>query len=136
MSRSGYCEDGDYLDLYRASVDRAIDGKRGQAFLKDLASAMDAMPVKRLIANELENEVGEICAIGAVCRARGLDISKIDYEEPEKVGKAVGIARSMAAEIEYENDEGGPPAWQTGKRETPEERWMRMRRWVEENIKK
>lgn len=127
MSRSGYTDDCENLELYRASVDRAISGKRGQAFLKELAAAMDAMPEKVLIANELVSEEGDACAIGVVCKARGLDVSKVDYECPHSVGNAVGIARSMAAEIEYMNDE-----WSQG--ETPEQRWTRMRKWVESKI--
>ena len=38
--------------------------------------------------------------------ARGiLDARGIDYDEPREVGKAFGIARAMAAEIEWHNDE-------------------------------
>lgn len=132
MSRSGYCEDGDFDDnslyLYRATVDRSLAGKRGQTFLKELARAMDAMPEKKLIRSELVTETGEVCTIGVVCKARGLDVSKVDEYCPEEVGKLVGIARSMAAEIEYENDDCGPDS------ETPEQRWTRMRKWVEDNI--
>jgi len=129
MSRSGYSDDCDNLELYRATVDRALHGKRGQAFLKELAAAMDAMPEKILIAGELINEHGECCAIGAVCKARAIDVSKIWYDEPDNVAKAIGVARSMAAEIAYMNDEWTNDA-------TPHERWKRMRRWVEENIVK
>ncbi len=130
MSRSGYSEDCDSnaIYLYRATVERAIKGKRGQVFLKELATAMDAMPVKRLIPSELIAETGEVCAIGTVCKARGLDVSKVDEYCPDEVGKLVGISRSMAAEIEYENDECGR------RDETPEQRWDRMRKWVDEQI--
>ena len=136
MSRSGYSDDYEYMGLYRATVDRSIRGKRGQAFLREMAAAMDAMPVKRLIAGEIENDSGEVCAIGTVCKARGMDASKIDYDEPESVGRAVGISRALAAEIEFENDERPSWGYWTGRTETPEERWVRMRKWVEENIQK
>lgn len=53
MSRSGYVDDCENLELYRATVERSIKGKRGQAFLRELAAAMDAMPEKVLIAEEL-----------------------------------------------------------------------------------
>ena len=33
MSRSQYSCDCEHLELYRASVDRALHGKRGQAFV-------------------------------------------------------------------------------------------------------
>lgn len=129
MSRSGYCDDGDgdYLNLYRATVDRAIAGKRGQIFLKELAVAMDAMPEKRLITDELITETGEMCTIGVLCKAKGLDVSKVNVYDSDKVGALVNISRSMAAEIEYENDERFHC-------ETPEQRWTRMRKWVENNL--
>ncbi len=37
MSRSGYQDDCEGLNLYRGTVRRAIRGKRGQAFLRELA---------------------------------------------------------------------------------------------------
>lgn len=132
MSRSGYNEgdcDSNYLYLYRGMVERSLAGKRGQMFLRELAKEMDAMPAKRLITSELIAESGEVCAIGVVCKARGLDVSKIDVYEPDQVGGLVGISRSMAAEIEYENDEGGRCT------ETPEDRWERIRAWVAEQLK-
>lgn len=130
MSRSGYSDDCDdilQLGRWRGRVASAIRGKRGQAFLKELAAAMDAMPEKRLIANELVTESGEMCTLGVVCKARGLDVTGVDLEDTEAVGNLVGIASCMAAEIEHENDEHFD--W-TGKTETPEERWTRMRKWV------
>lgn len=118
MSRSGYVDDCDdilSLGRWRAQVKSAMRGKRGQAFLRELADAMDAMPEKVLISNELINDEGDCCTIGVVC----------------KTGAAVGIAHQMAAEIEYENDECGP--W--SRAETPEERWKRMRAWVDSKLK-
>lgn len=133
MSRSGYVDDmDDILELgrYRGQVKSAIRGKRGQAFLRELADAMDAMSEKILITGELINAEGDCCVIGVVCKSRGLDVSDVDVEEPEQVGELVGIACQMAAEIEYENDEG---SWLS---ETPQQRWKRMRRWVERHLKK
>lgn len=131
MSRSGYSDDGecDHLELYRGTVERAIHGKRGQKFLRELFVALDAMPEKILISHELINKNGQCCTIGVFCKAKQIDVSKIDYEDPEEVGRAVGISRSMAAEIEYENDE-------RKRSETPEERYMRMRKWVSDNLKR
>lgn len=128
MSRSGYTDDYDHMNLYRATVERTIKGKKGQAFLKELAAAMDAMPEKRLIPHELITETGEMCTIGTVCKARGLNVKGVDVEDPQTVGNLVGIARCLAAEIEYENDEAGHPM------ETPEQRWTRMRQWAKDNI--
>jgi len=131
MSRSGYVDDFDdmgMLNLYRGTVQRAIEGKRGQAFLREMAVALDAMPEKKLIKNELVDNDGMVCAIGAVCKARGLDVTKVDPDDPDSVGKAVGISRSLAAEIEYMNDE------YLGRNATPEQVWEQMRKWVRENL--
>lgn len=128
MNRSGYSDDLDTLDLgrWRGQVASSIRGKRGQAFLRELAEAMDAMPEKMLISEELIDEDGNCCTIGVVCKSRGLDVTNVDPEDPEAVGDLVGIARQMAAEIEYLNDD-----WV---RETPEARWQRMRKWVADHI--
>ena len=123
MSRSGYSYDlgrGE-LAMYRGQVVSATKGKRGQKMLRDLAEAMDAMPVRRLIAGELEDDAGEVCSLGCVGRSRGVDRG---VEGPEELGKALDIARQLAAEVMFENDEVGPTS------ETPEERWQRMRQWV------
>lgn len=132
MTRHGYCDDIDDTLAYgrwRAQVLSAIRGKRGQTFLKELAAAMDAMPVKELIGHELINTNGQCCTIGVVCKSRGLDVSNVDIDVPEQVGNLVGIARQLAAEIEYENDD-----WCSNM--SPEDRWKHMRKWVDERIKK
>lgn len=132
MSRHGYSDELGVLDLgrWRGQVCSAIRGKRGQAFLRELADAMDTMPEKWLIVGELIDSDGDCCTIGVVCKSRGTDVSKVDPEEPEQVGAAVGIARQMAAEIEWENDDGG--SW----KETSAQRWNRMRRWVDHQLKR
>lgn len=130
MSRSGYSEDGDYAgaNLWENIVNRSIKGKRGQTFLRELATALDEMPNKRLITDELISETGEVCAIGAVCKARGLDVNAVDADCRYDVGKLVDIAPTMAAEIEYQNDE-------VRCSNTPEQRWTRMREWVAERLR-
>lgn len=132
MSRSRYSDDLDptALNLWRGAVDQALNGARGQAFLREMLVALDAMPAKRLIAEQLVDERGEVCAIATVGRQRGIDMTVIDYEDPRHVAAHFGIARAMVAEIEYENDEGGCYG------ETPEQRWERIRRWVMVQIKK
>ena len=139
MSRSGY-EDGcdsDYpVELYRQSVDRALRGKRGQTFLRELATALDAMPVKELIADELVRADGACCTLGVVCKTRGIDVSHIDYEDPWVVGRRLGVATAMAAEIAYMNDEYMPRRHfaEDEAPETPVQRWERMRKWVSDNL--
>lgn len=131
MSRSNYSDDCENVGLYRHAVERSIKGKRGQAFLIEMADALDAMPVKGLIRDELVSPDGEqVCAIGAVCKAREINTEHVDYDDPEVVANLVGIAGALAAEIEWINDECGP----YDGRETPEDRWLRVRKWVAQNI--
>lgn len=131
MSRSGYSTDLTNWSMicWRGAVANAIRGQRGQAFLREMLEALDAMPVKRLIAEELAAG-GDVCAMGAVASKRGLDCTHIDPEDRDQVASALGIAGALAAEIAFENDEGGT-YW---RRETPEERWVRMRAWVVDKI--
>ena len=136
MSRSGYSDDYDdhgALNRWRANVKRAIGGQRGQAFLREMATSLDAMPVKELVADAVVRDSAHVCAMGAVALARGLDVSKVDPEDPEAVAKTFGIAGAMACEIAFENDERN--AW-AGHQETPAERWTRMRKWVSEHLAK
>ena len=134
MSRSGYSDDCENLGLYRANVDRAIRGARGQAFLREMAAALDAMPVKELISEEIVSSEGQACAIGTVALARKMDVSKLDPDNQDLVAAKFGIARCLAAEIAYENDEGGP-YFSNPNKETPADRWKRMRKWVDDQIR-
>lgn len=156
MSRSGY--DDNYGDedpwgliRYRGAVKSAFRGKRGQAFLKEMLEALDALPEKRLITEDLvidgENggfivggdritdeggaiyHIGDVCALGAVGVKRGLDMAEIDPHCIEIVAPTFGVAEAMAREIVYENDDGFYG------RETPEQRFQRMRKWVAAQIK-
>lgn len=130
MGRSGYSTELDYLELgrWRGRVASAMRGKRGQALLRDLVEALDAMPSKRLIADELQTTDGEVCALGALGIKRGIDMSSIDPHDPEQVAPVFNIAECMAQEIVFENDE----AWGN---QTPEQRWEYMRRWAVAHIK-
>lgn len=136
MSRSGYSDDCEYLSLWRGAVNQAIKGKRGQALLREMLAAFDAMPVKELVAHELEAD-GAHCALGVVGANRGFDLSSVDPDEPSQVARLFGIAPAMAQEIVYMNDEAEPPVYdQSGnwRHETPAERWVRMREWVSKKI--
>lgn len=139
MSRSGYTDDCENLGLWRGAVERALKGKRGQALLRDLAEAMDAMPDKRLIADVLEAD-GQYCALGVLGAKRGIDMSQIDPDWPEQVAAAFGIAPAMAQEIVYMNDEGsdwGNEFWHRhGAPDDPARaRWRAMRQWIDEQLR-
>jgi hypothetical protein len=145
MSRSGYSDDYDddiwAAVCWRGAVASAMRGRRGQAFLREMLQAMDAMPIKRLVKDELIEpdlipyshwglfETESVCAIGSVGRLRGVDMTGINPEDREMIANTFGIARAMAQEIMWNNDE-------VGYEETPEHRFFRMRQWIESQIKK
>lgn len=128
MSRSGYTEDCDNewaAIRWRGQVASAIRGKRGQAFLRELMEALDAMPEKRLIAGEYWN--GEACALGVLGAKRGIDPITVDPDDYARLARMFGVAYQLIQEIEYENDDA-VPYWIA---ESPETRWRRMRHWVD-----
>lgn len=76
-----------------------------------------------------------------VGNARGLDMSVICPDDSQAVSEKFGLAEAMVREIVWENDqhpgvyglrEDGTTGW---RRENPEERWVRMRKWVGDQIK-
>lgn len=151
MSRSGYTDEEDYpgqFDLYRANVNRSLASKRGQAFLVEMAKALDEMPRKRIFKSvlvESSEETGEVeaCAMGAVALHRKLDTADVDAHDPDEVATLFGISRVMAAEIAYVNDECAllhertvDGFWKQCAPEMPEQAWARVRKWVDENIRK
>ena len=122
MSRAGYsddCDDPLQEGRWRAAVNSAIRGKRGQAFLREALAALDAMADKKLIAGDLvvtgsqaacgEDQiiVGSCCLLGAVAVARKMDVSDLDPEDIESTASRFGLADAMTREIVYWNDEGG-----------------------------
>lgn len=132
MSRSGYVDDIDPWQLikWRGQVASALRGKRGQKFLRELIAALDAMPVKELIDADLVSEDGEqVCALGALGKAKGIDVTAIDPYDHDALSTAFDIAPQLAAEVMFENDE----SW--GLDDTAGRRWRRMRDWAESNLR-
>lgn len=158
MSRSGYSDDCQNFAMWRGAVRSSILGKRGQQALREIAAAMDAMPEKRLVKNELEAD-GEFCTLGVLGQARGLDLRSVDTEDPDAVAQLFGLAPAMVKEITYLNDESvddyffedyevcGPMrnhfpdcGCHIRRRRVldpraAEKRWAYMRRWVACNLK-
>lgn len=169
MSRSGYSDeygDDDPLAMgrWRQAVQRALDGRRGQAFLRDLLETLDSMPDKRLYSGSFATADGAFCTLGAHAARKGVKVDDLgdaeDGCEPELVGQRFGIARAMAAEIMYLNDEYIVDEWDWVERELcgpvrpyypeyarhtysvrvhndrhAEKRWRLMREWVAESLK-
>ncbi len=158
MSRSGYCEDIEdqwRWICWRGAVNSSLKGRRGQAFLRELAAALDAMPEKRLIGESLVTSEGDYCTLGVLGAARGIDLTKIDPNDSERVAKEFGIAEALAREVVFENDEAfeswkwvevetcGPMRghWEqrnrcirVEKENVAELRWQHMRKWVDQNL--
>lgn len=134
MSRAGYSEDGDddpwSMIRWRGAVTSAMNGRRGQAFLRELLAALDALPEKKLVADELKDN-GCYCALGAVGRARGLDLERLDPYDWSGLSGTFGIAEALVREIMGEND---GDIYYGIHNETPEERFARIRKWVERCI--
>jgi hypothetical protein len=168
VSRSGYtdgdCDSAeDFLRMmgYNANVRRCLAGRAGQAFLWELYQALEALPRRRIIKAALEKD-GDYCSLGAVARARGVELLKLlrienadDLNVDETLGilaSLLGIKDMLAREIMYQNDAAdemheacGPPAphhsWLSWcataptRDETPEERWLRIRAWVADELR-
>jgi hypothetical protein len=148
--RINYSEDeedfpGQY-GLWQANCQRSIEGKAGQKALKELEVALLALPEKRLIADELEDAEGEVCAIGALKKHRGVDVES-DPEEMEEVGVELGMPRLVAWKVVALNDieidgkyveAAGPTRWgipfSTFIPVTPEERYEQVLAWVQKQI--
>lgn len=144
MGRSGYVDYGfDDIDSilalgrYRGQVSSALRGKRGQAMLRDLVAALEAMPERRLLSHVIVEE-GEVCALGAVAQHRGVDVTDLnptedelynsDYAKTEELAARLDIADCLAREVTFLNDEG---VYRT---ESPEERWSRMYEWAKSRL--
>lgn len=169
MSRSGLYEDDgeDHLahGRWRGAVASAIRGKRGQAFLRELADALDAMPDKWLVAGELQSEDGCNCTLGVIAGRRGLDVASMDVDDYDSIADSLGVNAKIAQEVMWENDESfcdseyvdvvicGPMrpqfyerarGWvhekhkrtvRVTKQDVGLKRWQHMRDWVAKNIK-
>jgi len=131
VSRSGYVEPSDnwQFRIAQAIVSNAIKSDSGQVFLRELRTALEVMPQKQLITGKIENENGEVCAIGAVAKMRGMnDVAKnIDPENRKLVAETFGLPEELAAEIVYLNDEALEDV-------TTTMRWMFMYSWVVSQI--
>lgn len=151
MSRSGYSDDCDeqwQYALWRGTIARATRGKRGQKFFKELLAALDAMPEKRLYREVFDKgpEAGEVCALGALARAKGVDATKLDPEDDyaaEELADKFDVATCLAREVIWRNDDAewvrhiriSDPLIEVVVEDPPDVRWQKMRDWVAKQIK-
>jgi hypothetical protein len=154
MSRSGYKEDNDDPLAYgrwRHAVNRSIKGRQGQAMLRELVEALDAMPDKRLYSGSFATDEGKFCALGVLGKKRGIKMDDLVDEyncDIENVAQRFGIAPAMAAEIMYINDEYAVDEWKlvdvdgsntksvrVYNDNHPQERWQYVREWAVANLK-
>ena len=166
MSRSGYSDDIDdnwQLIMWRGRVASSIRGKRGQAMLKELLVALDAMPDKRLYPNNFATADGEFCTLGVLGSSRGTKMDDLgdaeDGCDEKLVADRFGVAAPLVQEIMYITDEvvddhkciyvqicGPMRPWYPDYGEhtkriwvadehAPYRRWKEMRKWVESQIK-
>jgi hypothetical protein len=97
-----------------------------------LVEALDGMPEKRLVAEELETTEGGVCALGCLGKARGVPLDGVDTEDHDKLGAMFNVAPLLAREVMFQNDDDFGYA---RVEETPEQRWTRMRAWAADQIK-
>lgn len=149
MSRISYSDEEDYpgqFDLWQANCDRSIEGKKGQAALRELEQALLELPEKKLIGHKLQDEGGGVCAIGAVVKHRGASV-KTTPEDVEEVGIELGFPRMVAWKVVCLNDievDGRYEQQLDGRHKfievTDEERYCQVlsqvQKWIKRNLKK
>lgn len=118
MSRISYSDEEEVpgqFALWQANCRRSLDGKKGQAALRELEAALLALPDKRLIAGKLIDGDGEVCALGALAQYKGhaLVAEKVDDDgwdeidldgEMEDFGVELGLPRLVAWKVVCLND--------------------------------
>lgn len=128
MSRVIYNDDADNWDIVRAggAAKQAIYGKPGQAALREIKAALEALPQKRLAWSVFQDEDGDVCPLGALAKSRGMDITNtlaISDAPIEDASNDLGITPTLAAEIMAENDELLA--------QSPEQRYSMMMAWID-----
>lgn len=142
----------------------AFNGKRGQAFLKELEAALIALPSKRLIDRDWAAK-GDVCTLGAldihrmsertgmnwdaarlVVQGQGVPADELelywdDQDDPAEFAQTrLGMTYTLAWEIIWENDQTYVPgSYVRGEPFpvlTPEQRYARMLKWVHRKIDK
>jgi len=119
--------------LWVGSAKKAIGGKKGQAFLKELRQAILNLPKRELFKDRFNKE-GGVCALGALGLKRNMDMceldSQIENDEPVEtkfIAHKFGITPTLAWEIIYANDDERSSV-------TPSKRYRRFLKWLDKKI--
>lgn len=142
-------ESDDYDPLaagrWERNLAQSIKGKRGQAALRAIHTALVNLPSKRLIADTFHTPDGDYCMVAAWAAGNGVDMPEwlngsedrwghLPPDELEILAWATGVLNisvTLAWQLLWINDDN---YW--GQRvETDEERYERVMGWVEARIK-
>lgn len=132
-------------ELWWANTERALKGKRGKAFLRELETALVELPEKKLIEG-LICKAGQVCAMGAFALKRRRDAGQkiedalkwLEDNAPQEgyanetgdfMSEHFGVLRRLAIHGAYVNDE------EVGYHITPEARYEKVLAWVRETMK-
>lgn len=129
-------------NLWDANVERALNGRKGQAMLRELEQALLALPHKRLIDSDFKQD-GDVCVVGALAIQRVKRFLETDdfqtaysglpdFEgEPDEIAwyaeTHLGMSRLLAWHLQFKNDEEYAGA-------SPELRYDNMLQWVRSRI--
>jgi hypothetical protein len=139
MSRLYYDDDWDYNveGLQQGWLRSAIQGKRGQSFLRELVAALDALPTPELSCGALEDaQTGCCCAFGAVRRLRGAENVRLGFHAEEEditptyLAEPFGVSETLAWAVVQANEEMHESNTELARRR----RWADVRNWAMRNL--
>jgi hypothetical protein len=135
MSRLYFDDDWDYNveGLQQGWLRSAIRGKRGQQFLRELVTALDALPTPELCCGALEDaQTGCCCAFGAVRRLRGPENVNLWFHpeeedmSPYNLAEPFGVSNTLAWAVVQANEEMAESNTEQARRR----RWADVRAWA------
>ena len=135
MSRLYFDDDWDYNleGLQQGWLRSAIRGKRGQQFLRELVTALDALPAPELSCGALEDaQTGCCCAFGAVRRLRGAENVKLWFHpeeedlSPDNLAEPFGVSNTLAWAVVQANEEMA----ESNTKQARRRRWADVRAWA------
>jgi hypothetical protein len=144
MSRFYTDEPGDYPShWFEQDLERRIASRNGQRALRDFRDALEAMPKRELVHGAIVTSAGGACAVGVYALAKGLDLSQYmdaveEYGDVTtiEIGRRAGLAKALAIQIGYMNDEWFPAPNRIGGRGYSDaQRWDGIHKWVVAHIR-